>query len=91
VITRDKVGSFAERDELEKYLNTWISQYVLIGGGSGQEAKAQFPLREARVDVEAIAGKPGSYNAVVYLRPHFQLEEVDYSMRLVAELPPPAG
>ena len=53
--------------------------------------KAKYPLREARVDVTDVPGKPGAYNAVVFLRPHFQLEELTASIRLVAELPPPAA
>jgi type VI secretion system protein ImpC len=53
--------------------------------------KARFPLREARVDVYEIPGKPGAYKATVFLRPHFQLEELTASIRLVAELPPPAS
>lgn len=91
VIMRDKVGSFQTRGEIEKYLNNWISQYVLLNDDAPQSAKARFPLREARVDVTEIAGKPGCYNATVFLRPHFQLEELTASIRLVAELPPPAA
>jgi type VI secretion system protein ImpC len=91
VIMRDKVGSFQTRSEIEKYLNGWIAQYVLLNDDAPQSAKARFPLREARVDVTAIAGKPGCYNATVFLRPHFQLEELTASIRLVAELPPPAA
>jgi len=53
--------------------------------------KAKRPLREARVDVEEIPGKPGAYRAVAYLRPHFQLDELSVSMRLVANLPEPVG
>ncbi|MCB9899474.1 MAG: type VI secretion system contractile sheath large subunit [Planctomycetes bacterium] len=90
-MVRDWVGGFAERDEVEKRLNRWISNYVLLTEGAGQEIKAKFPLREARIDVKDIPGKPGHYTAVAYLRPHFQLEEIDVSLRLVAELPTPAG
>jgi len=57
---------------------------------AGQETKASYPLREARIDVTEVAGKPGAYKAVVFLRPHFQLDELTASIRLVAELPPPA-
>ena len=90
-IMRDKIGSFQTADNVSKYLNRWISNYVLGKDDAGQEIKAQYPLREARVDVSEIPGKPGSYNAVVFLRPHFQLEELTASIRLVAELPPPAA
>lgn len=90
-IMRDKVGSFMTRDNVEKYLNTWIANYVLLNDNASQASKAQYPLREARVDVSEIPGKPGCYTAVVYLRPHFQLEELTASIRLVAELPAPAA
>ena len=91
VIMRDKVGSFLSRDNVEKFLNAWIANYVLLNDNASQASKAQYPLREARIDVSEIPGKPGCYKATVYLRPHFQLEELTASIRLVAELPPPAA
>ena len=90
VICRDKIGSFQSKDTLALYLNRWIMDYVLATDDAGQELKAQYPLREARIDVFDVPGKPGAYRAVVFLRPHFQLEELTASIRLVAELPPPA-
>ncbi len=90
VIMRDKIGSFLTAGQVSSYLNNWIASYVLLSDEAGQETKAQFPLREARVDVAEIPGKPGCYKAVVFLRPHFQLDELTASIRLVAELPPPA-
>jgi len=90
-IMRDKIGSFMTAENVQEYLNRWIGNYVLGKDKAGQELKAQYPLREARVDVTEIPGKPGCYNAVVFLRPHFQLEELTTSIRLVAELPPPAA
>ncbi len=91
VIMRDKVGSFMTRDNVQTYLNNWIADYVLINDNAPQEIKAQYPLREARVDVTEVAGKPGAYKATVFLRPHFQLEELTASIRLVATLPPPVA
>lgn len=91
VIMRDKVGSFMTRGNVEDYLNTWIADYVLINDDAPQSAKAKYPLSQARVDVTEVAGKPGAYSATVFLKPHFQLEELTASMRLVAELPPPAS
>jgi type VI secretion system protein ImpC len=88
---RDKVGSFMSRKNCEDFLNQWIAQYVLLDDSAGQAAKAQYPLREARIEVEDVPGKPGVYRAISYLRPHFQLDEIDVSLRLVAELPPPKG
>ena len=90
-IMRDKVGSFMTRDNVEKYLNSWIANYVLLNDNASQASKASYPLREARVDVFDMPGKPGCYKATVFLRPHFQLEELTASIRLVAELPPPAA
>lgn len=91
VIVRDKVGSFLTRGNVEDYLNTWIKTYVLLSDDAGQDLKARYPLREARVDVSEIPGRPGAYKAVAFLRPHFQLDELTASIRLVAELPPPAA
>jgi type VI secretion system protein ImpC len=88
-ICRDKIGSFMSRQNCEDYLNRWITNYVLLDDNAGQELKAQYPLREARVDVSEVPGKPGVYRAVAFLRPHFQLDELTVSLRLVAELPPP--
>ncbi|MEE8104262.1 MAG: type VI secretion system contractile sheath large subunit [Planctomycetota bacterium] len=90
-ICRDWVGGFAERDEVENRLNRWISNYVLLNDSAGQDTKAKYPLREARIDVKEIPGKPGHYQAIAYLRPHFQLEEIGVSLRLVAELPQPVS
>ncbi|HTT22302.1 MAG TPA: type VI secretion system contractile sheath large subunit [Candidatus Sulfotelmatobacter sp.] len=84
---RDKIGSFMSREQCEQFLNQWIANYVLLDDLASQEQKAKFPLREARIEVTEIAGKPGAYNAVAYLRPHFQLDELTVSLRLVAKLP----
>ncbi len=90
-IMRDKIGSFMTAENVSVYLNRWLSNFVLGKDDAGQDLKAKYPLREGRVDVSEIPGKPGCYNAVVFLRPHFQLEELTTSIRLVAELPPPAA
>jgi type VI secretion system protein ImpC len=87
---RDKIGSFMTRKKAEDFLNRWISNYVLLDDGAGQDAKASHPLREARIDVSEIPGKPGAYRAVAFLKPHYQLDELTVSLRLVSELPPPA-
>jgi type VI secretion system protein ImpC len=87
---RDKLGSFVTRKNAEDFLNRWITNYVLLDDDAGQDAKASHPLREARVDVSEIPGKPGAYRAVAFLRPHYQLDELTVSLRLVADLPPAA-
>jgi type VI secretion system protein ImpC len=88
---RDKLGSFMSRSQCEDFLNTWIAQYVTTDDTASQETKSQYPLREARIDVMDVPGKPGAYKAVAFLRPHFQLDELTVSLRMVAELPPPAS
>jgi type VI secretion system protein ImpC len=72
---------------VQDFLNRWIAQYVLLDDDASQAKKAQYPLREARVEVTEVPGKPGVYRAISYLRPHFQLDEIDVSLRLVADLP----
>jgi type VI secretion system protein ImpC len=84
---RDKVGSFMSRVDCERFLNRWISNYVTPDDTASPAVKAQFPLREARIDVSEVAGRPGVYKAAAFMRPHFQLDELSVSLRLVAELP----
>ncbi len=87
---RDKIGSFMSRTDCERWLNQWIQNYVTPDDTASPSVKAQHPLREARIDVQEVPGKPGAYRAVAFLKPHFQLDELSVSLRLVAELPPPA-
>lgn len=84
---RDKIGSYMSRAEAERFLNQWIANYVTPDDTASPATKAQFPLREARIDVSEVPGKPGVYRAAAFLRPHFQLDELSVSLRLVAELP----
>jgi type VI secretion system protein ImpC len=91
VMMRDKIGSFMTKENVQMFLNTWINDYILGKDDAGQPLKARYPLREARIDVSDIPGRPGCYNATVFLRPHFQLEELTASIRLVAELPAAAA
>jgi type VI secretion system protein ImpC len=87
VIMRDKLGSFLTKDNASDFLNNWIANYVLVDDSAPQEMKASYPLRDARINVTDVPGSPGKYRATVFLRPHFQLEELSTSIRLVAELP----
>ncbi len=84
---RDKIGSFMTRQDCEKFLNQWIMNYVCLDDNASQAAKAKLPLREASIQVSEVPGKPGAYRAVCFLKPHFQLDELAVSLRLVAELP----
>jgi len=88
VMARDKIGSFMEVSDCQRWLNDWIMQYVIANPeNAGDEAKAKAPLADAKVEVREVKGKPGWYEAVAWLRPHFQLETLTTSMRLVAEVP----
>jgi len=88
VMARDKIGSFMEVEDCAAWLDRWINQYVNSSPTATPESKLRFPLREARVEVKAIPGKAGAYNAVAYLRPWLQMEELTASLRLVANIPP---
>jgi len=88
VMARDKIGSFAEVKDCEAWLNRWINGYVIANPeNAGPDTRAKKPLKDARIDVKEVAGRPGHYQAVAYLRPHFQLETLTTSMRLVADVP----
>ncbi|MFL5280309.1 MAG: type VI secretion system contractile sheath large subunit [Rhodopila sp.] len=87
VMARDKIGSFMEVDDCERWLNRWIKNYVNANEQAGAESKAKYPLREARVEVRDIPGRPGAYNAIAYMRPWLQMEELTTSMRMVARIP----
>ena len=87
-IVRDKVGSFKERGDMEKFLNNWIMNYVDGDpANSSETVKAQKPLASAEVVVEEIPGNPGYYSSKFFLRPHYQLEGLTVSLRLVSKLP----
>ncbi|WP_351074379.1 type VI secretion system contractile sheath large subunit [Shewanella sp. CAL98-MNA-CIBAN-0140] len=87
VMARDKIGSFMEAEDVESWLNRWILSFVNASEGGGQEIRAKYPLADAKVEVKEIPGQPGSYNAVAWLRPWLQMEELTASLRLVAKIP----
>ena len=87
-IARDKVGTFKERIDMQKFLTEWINRYVLANTAMADDKqKAKRPLAAAEVQVDSVEGRPGYYNARFYLRPHYQLEGINASLRLVSELP----
>ncbi|MFO0207582.1 MAG: type VI secretion system contractile sheath large subunit, partial [Betaproteobacteria bacterium] len=90
VMMRDKIGGYTSRSQIDAFLTKWIQNYVAPTDAPGM-VKAKRPLSEARIDVVEVAGKPGVFRAVAFLKPHYQLDELAVSMRLVAELPPPAA
>ncbi len=87
-MVRDKVGSFKERADMERFLSDWIMNYVILNPeNAGETARAQKPLAGAEVKVAEVEGNPGYYSATFHLRPHYQLEGVNISMSLVSRLP----
>ncbi len=91
-IVRDKIGSFKERKEMQAWLQDWIMQYVDGNPGTSSETiKAQKPLAAAEVVVEEVEGNPGYYTSKFFLRPHYQLEGLSVSLRLVSKLPSAKG
>ena len=90
-IVRDKIGSFAEREEVESWLNSWITKYVTTDPTASDSVKSRYPLSAAEVVVEDIEGNPGYYSAKFFLRPHYQLEGLTVSLRLVSKLPSAKG
>lgn len=89
VMMRDKIGGYTSKDQIHGFLNRWIQNYV-AAAGSSPSVMQKKPLSDARIDVVEVAGKPGAYRAVAFLKPHYQLDELGVSMRLVADLPQPA-
>jgi len=89
VMMRDKIGGYTSRGEAEAFLNRWIQNYVAPTNANAA-MKSKHPLSEARIDVMEVPGKPGVFRAIAFLKPHFQLDELSISMRLVADLPAPA-
>src|SRR4029077_10356122 len=87
-MVRDKIGSYMERGDMEKWVDKRIQNYVIANPqDAGEEMKAKKPLAAANAVVEEVEGDPGAYSAVFHLRPHFQLESLNVSLRLVARLP----
>ena len=87
-IVRDKIGGFKERDDMQRWLQDWIMQYVDGNPATSSDAmKAQKPLAAAEVVVEEVEGDPGYYTSKFFLRPHYQLEGLTVSLRLVSKLP----
>ena len=91
IMARDKIGSFMEATDCEAWLNRWILNYVNGNPDVGADMKAKYPLAEAKVTVQEIPGSPGAYNAVAWMRPWLQMEELTTSMRMVAKIPSLGG
>lgn len=84
-IMRDKIGEFSTKESINQYLNNWLADYILLNKNADYTSKCKYPLSAGRVVIEDVLGKPGYYTGVVYITPHFQMEAIEISMRLVAE------
>ncbi|HEV2392517.1 MAG TPA: type VI secretion system contractile sheath large subunit [Verrucomicrobiae bacterium] len=90
-MVRDKIGGFKERGDMERWLNDWIKLYCVDSATASESDKARRPLADAEVKVEEVPGNPGYYTSKFFLRPHYQLEGLTVSLRLVSKLPSAKG
>ncbi len=86
VIARDKVGSYTRAEDIEAVLHDWLNDYATSNESASPEDQARYPLREARVEVREVPGRPGVYQTEIHLRPHYQLDQMSSSVKLVTEL-----
>jgi type VI secretion system ImpC/EvpB family protein len=86
VISREKIGSMTSAEDCELQLGQWLRKYTTASDNAGPEVKAKYPLREAKVSIRERPEKPGTYNCVIHLRPHFQLDQMFTTMKLTTEL-----
>lgn len=86
VIGRDRLGSFSTPADCERFMNKWLMDFATSNEDVSDEVQARYPLREANVKVREVPGKPGVYMSVIHLRPHFQLDQMTSSVKLVTEL-----
>ena len=91
VMVRDRIGSFTTAEEIENDLHRWLMNYTIGNDDADLETKARYPLREAQCQVRDMPGRPGSYRCIIHLKPHFQLDDVVSSFRLVTEMTSLAG
>ena len=90
-MVRDKIGSFMTKSDMARYLNNWIVRYVINNPTASARIKSKYPLAAAKVSVTEDESNPGYYRAIFYLKPHFQLEGLSVSLRLVSKLPSEKG
>ncbi len=86
IIGRDKVGKYATAEELQRLLQRWLHDYTTSNDSASASMKARYPLAASRVEVTELAGEPGHFNCVVHLQPHFQLDQLVSTIRLVTEI-----
>lgn len=86
VLGREKVGSFADPEDIQEYLNSWLQKYVSYDADAAEEIKAQYPLRAAEAEVKELPGKPGCYYMTMNLQPHYQLDDMVSAVKLTTEI-----
>jgi type VI secretion system protein ImpD len=87
---RDKVGTYKTADEIEKKLQNWLLNYSTGNDNLSLELRARYPLRESRVEVREIAGRPGAFSCIMHLQPHYRAEQVAAAFRLSMKLIEPS-
>ena len=83
---RDRIGSQLSPNDLERQLSRWLGAYCLGSDGASDDMRARYPLREAGVEVREVAGRPGALACTVRLQPHFQLDSIATSFRLITDV-----
>ena len=91
ILGRELVGSFRTASEIEQHLQAWLNGYVNSSLSAGPEMRARYPLVAARVSVRERPGRPGVFGCIVHLQPHFQLDDVAASFRLVTDIAAPGA
>jgi len=91
VLGRDMVGSVRTHEEVERELQAWLNGYINTNQSAGSELRLRYPLVGGRISVRERPGKPGVYGCVIHLQPHFQLDDVAATFRLVTDIVPPGG
>lgn len=88
VMGRDRIGSYQDAQSIERDFQTWLYQYTTASDEASDELRAKYPLNEAKIKVTEKLGSPGKYYSVIHLRPHFQLDQMVSSIKLITELSP---
>jgi type VI secretion system protein ImpD/type VI secretion system protein ImpC len=89
IMGREMVGSFKTAEEIESRLQRWLTGYVNANLAAGPESRARFPLVAGRVSVQELPGRPGVFGCTMHLQPHFQLDDVAATFRLVTDIAAP--
>jgi type VI secretion system protein ImpC len=86
VLQREQLGTWKEREDLERELNTWLKQYIADQENPPSDVRSRRPLRAAHVDVADVEGDPGWYQISLKVRPHFKYMGANFELSLVGKL-----